>query len=90
MTEELILKLGHDTLQTTALLAAPMLGSALLVGLVVSILQAITQINEATLTFIPKMAIVGIVFIVAAPWMMDVMGHFTIELFENIAVYVRQ
>jgi len=89
MSEELILKLGHDTLRTTALLASPLLLSALVVGLVVSIFQAVTQINEATLTFIPKMVVVGIVLIVAAPWMMDIMNQFTIELFEGIGDMVR-
>ncbi len=89
MSEELILKLGQDTLKTTALLAAPMLISALVVGLVVSIFQAVTQINEATLTFIPKMIVVGIVIVVAAPWMMDTMNQFTIQLFENIGDMVR-
>ena len=89
MGEELILKLGQETLKTTALIAAPMLSGALIVGLIISVIQAITQINEATLTFIPKMAIVGLVFVIAAPWMMDVISTFTVELFGNIAIYVR-
>lgn len=89
MPEELILKLGQDTLRTTAMLAGPMLGGALIIGLVVSVLQAITQINEATLTFIPKIIIVAIVFIIAAPWMLDVLGHFTTELFTGISDMVR-
>lgn len=90
MTEELILHLGQETLKVTAILATPLLGGALIVGLIVSVFQAITQINEATLTFIPKMIVVGLVFVLAAPWMMDVMNTFTVELFENIAEYVRQ
>jgi flagellar biosynthesis protein FliQ len=89
MTEELVLKLGQDAITTTALLAAPLLISALVVGLVVSIFQAITQINEATLTFIPKMIVIFLVIILAGPWMLDVMSHYTIELFENIATMVR-
>ena len=89
MTEELILKIGKDTLTVTAMLAGPMLMSALVVGLVVSILQAITQINEATLTFIPKMAIVAIVFLLTASWMMDIMSVYTVNLFESITMYVR-
>ena len=89
MSEELILKLGQDTLKTTAMLANPMLIGALLVGLVVSILQAITQINEATLTFIPKMIVVAVVFMIAAPWMMDVMNQFTTQLFDGLAEMVR-
>ncbi len=89
MTEELILKLGQDTIRTTAVLASPLLVSALVVGLVVSVFQAVTQINEATLTFIPKMVVVGLVLVLAAPWMMDIMNNFTIELFENIGEMVR-
>ena len=89
MSEELILKLGQETLKTTALLASPLLLSALVVGLIVSVFQAVTQINEATLTFIPKMVVVGVVLVVAAPWMMDVMNHFTVELFENLGDMVR-
>lgn len=89
MSEELILKLGHDTLQTTAMLASPMLIGALVIGLIVSILQAITQINEATLTFIPKMVVVAVVFLIAAPWMMDIMSQFTTQMFEGLADMVR-
>jgi flagellar biosynthetic protein FliQ len=89
MSEELILQLGQETLKTTAMLATPMLLGALLIGLVVSVLQAITQINEATLTFIPKMIVVALIFLIAAPWMLDVMHHFTTGLFENMAEMVR-
>lgn len=89
MSEELVLKLGQETLKVTAMLAAPLLISALVVGLVVSIFQAVTQINEATLTFIPKMIVVGLVLVLAAPWMMDVMNHFTTNLFENLGEMVR-
>jgi flagellar biosynthetic protein FliQ len=90
MTEELIIKLGQDALRTTALLAAPLLISTLVVGLAVSIFQALTQINEATLTFIPKMIVVAVVFVLAGPWMLDVMSTYTTNLFDNIAVMVRE
>jgi flagellar biosynthetic protein FliQ len=89
MSEDLILKLGQDTLKTTALLAGPLLMSALVVGLLVSVFQAVTQINEATLTFIPKMVVVGVVLVIAAPWMLDIMNQFTVQLFENIGDMVR-
>jgi flagellar biosynthetic protein FliQ len=90
MTEELIMKLSRDTLQTTALLSAPILGAALVTGLIVSVIQAITQINESTLTFIPKLIVIGVVILLAGPWMLDVMSHFTIGLFENLATFVRE
>lgn len=90
MTDDLVIRLGQDALRTTAMIAAPLLVSTLLVGLSVSIFQALTQINEATLTFIPKMIIVAVVFLLAGPWMMDVMSTYTINLYENIAVMVRE
>ena len=89
MNEELILKLGQDTLRVTAMVASPMLLGALIIGLIISVFQAVTQINEATLTFIPKMAVVAIVFIISAPWMMDVLANFTTNLFESITQFVR-
>lgn len=90
MTEELIMKLSQDTLRTTAMISAPLLGAALVAGLVVSIFQAITQINEATLTFIPKMIVIGVVILLAGPWMLDILSQFTVNLFENMAVFVRE
>lgn len=89
MGEEVVIKLGQEALKTTAMLSAPLLLSTLVIGLLVSIFQALTQINEATLTFIPKMIVIAIVFVVAGPWMMDVMTNYTINLFENIAEIVR-
>lgn len=90
MNEELIIKLGQDAMRVTAMIAGPMLIATLVIGLIVSIFQALTQINEATLTFIPKMIVVAIVIVVAGPWMMDVMTSYTINLFENIATMVRE
>ena len=90
MTEELVMRLGQDALKTTAMVSAPLLGSALVVGLVVSIFQAITQINEATLTFVPKMIIIGVVIILAGPWMIDIVTTYTTNLFENVAMFVRE
>ena len=90
MTEDLIIHLGQDALRTTAILAAPLLISTLVVGLGVSIFQALTQINEATLTFVPKMIVVAIVIVLAGPWMMDVMSQYTINLFESLPALVRE
>lgn len=90
MTEELIMKLAQDALKITALLSAPILLSTLVIGLVISIFQALTQINEASLSFIPKMIVVGIVIVLAGPWMLDMMSHYTVDLFENIATMVRE
>lgn len=89
MGEDLIYNLGGMALRTTALVAAPLLLSALIIGLMVSVFQAITQINEATLTFIPKIIVVGIVLTIGGPWMVDELSQFTITLMSNIAEYVR-
>jgi flagellar biosynthetic protein FliQ len=90
MTEELIMKLGQDAIRTTAMIASPMLIGALAVGLIISVIQAVTQINEATLTFIPKMIVIFAVILIAGPWMLDIMTNYTVELFENIATMVRE
>jgi flagellar biosynthesis protein FliQ len=90
MNEELILKLSQDALKTTAMLASPLLLSTLVVGLIVSIFQALTQINEATLTFVPKMIVIALIVILAGPWMLDVMTTYTTTLFEGLAVMVRE
>ncbi len=90
MNEDLIIRLGQDALKTTAMLSAPILISTLVIGLLVSVFQALTQINEATLTFIPKMLVVALVIVLAGPWMMDVMTVYTVNLFESIATVVRE
>lgn len=90
MTEEVIMKLAHDALKVTAMMSAPILVSTLVIGLVVSIFQALTQINEASLTFIPKMIVVAIVIVLAGPWMLDLLSHYTVNLFESIATVVRE
>ena len=89
MTEELVIQLGQQAMKTTAMLSAPVLVSTLVVGLIISIFQALTQINEATLTFVPKMIIVALVLVIAGPWMLDLMKTFTFELFTNLPAYVR-
>lgn len=89
MNEDMVYFLGKETLKVAALIATPLLLSSLVIGLLVSIFQAITQINEATLTFIPKIIVIAIVLVLLGPWMIDEMTKFTIELLENIATYVR-
>jgi flagellar biosynthesis protein FliQ len=89
MTSELIITLGQETIKTTLMLAAPLLICALVIGLVVSIFQAVTQINEATLAFIPKIVVICVTLVICAPWMLDVIKKFTINLYENITMYVR-
>lgn len=68
--------------------AGPILIMSMLVGLVIAILQAATQIHEQTLTFVPKLFAIGLTLILLGPWLMDTMNDFTINLFEVIATYV--
>ncbi|MEY4615652.1 MAG: flagellar biosynthetic protein FliQ [Pseudomonadota bacterium] len=90
MNEDIVLRLAQEAIKTTAFVAAPILISTLVIGLVVSIFQALTQINEATLSFIPKMLVVGIVLVLAGPWMLDLLTNYTTDLFEQIAELVRE
>jgi flagellar biosynthetic protein FliQ len=84
MTPELVLDIGQEALWVTALLAAPLLLSALVVGLLVGMVQAATQIQEMTLTFIPKLAVLGLALVVAGSWMLGLITDFTINLIERI------
>lgn len=76
MTEDMVLNIGTEAVKTMILISAPMLIAAMVVGIVVSIFQAITQINEATLTFIPKIVAIVIVLAVSAPWMIKVLENY--------------
>jgi flagellar biosynthetic protein FliQ len=84
MTPESVMTLGQQAIEMTLLLSAPLLISALAIGLVVSIFQAATQINEQTLSFIPKLVGVFAVLIFAGPWMVTMMVDFIRRLFGNI------
>lgn len=89
MTPDAVITLGQETIKTMLLLSAPLLLCALVVGLIVSIFQAVTQINEATLSFIPKIVAIAVVLLICAPWMLDLITKFTTNLYENISTYVR-
>jgi flagellar biosynthetic protein FliQ len=89
MTPEFITGFFFEAVKTAISLSAPMLLAGLAVGLLVSIFQAATSINEMTLTFIPKMLAVAAALIFFFPWMMQTMIVFTTNLFENIMFYVR-
>ncbi len=84
MTPEVVTTIGEQALWVTILLAAPLLGSALAVGLLIGMFQAATQINEMTLSFIPKLLILVIALIVAGPWMLALIINFTRQLMEQI------
>ena len=84
MTPEMVLDVGRDSLWVIALLAAPMLLSALAVGLFVGMIQAATQIQEMTLTFIPKLIVLALALLIAGPWMLGLLTDFTITLISSI------
>ena len=89
MTPEFITGFFFEAIKTAISLSAPMLLAGLAVGLLVSMFQAATSINEMTLTFIPKMLAVALALIFFFPWMMQTMVVFTQNLFENLMFYVR-
>jgi flagellar biosynthetic protein FliQ len=84
MDQGQIMEIGARTMWVTLQISLPVLGVSLVVGLLVSIFQAVTQLQEPTLTFIPKILAVVVVIVVAGPWMMNTMLGFTIELWSGI------
>jgi flagellar biosynthesis protein FliQ len=84
MSPETVMTIGSRALEITLLLAAPLLLVALVTGLIVGAFQAATQINEQTLSFIPKLLAMALAVVVAGPWMLKVMMSYTRELFESI------
>jgi len=84
MTPEMVTELGRQALETTLIVAAPILGVCLVVGLAVSVLQAMTQLNEATLTFVPKVLAVFAAIVMFMPWMLGVLTSFMTQVFLNI------
>lgn len=84
MTPEMVTELGRQAIETTLIVSAPILGLSLVVGLAVSVLQAMTQLNEATLTFVPKVLAVFAAIVLFMPWMMGVLTSFMTQVFLNI------
>ena len=84
MTPETVTTIGQQALWVTMLIAAPMLVSALAVGLLIGMIQAATQINEMTLSFIPKLLVLVISIVVAGPWMLSVIVNYTRQLIQQI------
>jgi flagellar biosynthetic protein FliQ len=89
MTEEMVMQLASDAVRTTIYLAGPMLLAAMVIGIVVSLLQAITQINESTLTFIPKMVAILVVLAVMAPWMLETLTGYASHVLGNAGEWAR-
>lgn len=84
MTPESVMSIGRHAIEITLMIAAPMLLTALVIGLIVSIFQAATQINEATLSFIPKLVGIFVALIIAGPWMLSVMLDYMRGVFTSL------
>lgn len=89
MTPEFVVTLAQEAIKTTMLVSLPLLGLGLVVGLAISIFQAVTQIHEMTLTFVPKILIVLVALLFFANWMLDHLMAFTIQTIEQIPFYIR-
>jgi flagellar biosynthetic protein FliQ len=89
MTPDLVGQIARDATEITLFLSIPILGVGLLVGLLVSLFQAVTQIQEATLIFVPKIVVVFVMILVLSPWMMRKMIFYTEQLIVNIPIYAR-
>ncbi len=88
MTPTTVIEIGRNALEITLLISAPLFIAALVTGLIVSIFQAATQINEATLSFVPKLVAIFITLIVAGPWMITTMTDYMRRLYESIPAMI--
>ncbi len=87
MTDEFVVDICRRAVQVTLMMAGPMLIAGMIIGLIVSVFQATTQINEQTLTFIPKIVAVFITLLFMTPWMIHTMTSFAGEIFSTIATF---
>lgn len=89
MTPEFVIEIGQRAILTTLLVASPLLGFGLLIGLLVSLFQAVTQIQEMTLTFVPKILVVLICLVVFGQWMLNLLLKFTADIFQYLPQYIK-
>jgi flagellar biosynthetic protein FliQ len=89
MTMQQVIDLGQRALQLVVMLSAPVLLAGMATGLAVSLFQAVTSIQEATLTFVPKLLAVFVALVLCMPWMTDLVVRFAVDLFGNLGQYAR-
>ena len=89
MTPDFIIGFAKGAVETTLILALPILGLGMVVGLAVSIFQSVTQIQEMTLTFVPKIIAVMLAMLMFGPWMLNKLTEFTTQVITNIPNYIR-
>lgn len=90
MENEFVVEVVNQAIKVALMLSAPMLIGALVVGILVSIFQAVTQINEQTLSFIPKILVITAALVIFSPWMMETMVTYTQDLFTSIPELIRR
>ena len=88
MTPTTVIEIGRHAVEVTLLISAPLFIAALATGLLISIFQAATSINEATLSFVPKLVVIFMVLILAGPWMIATMTDYMRRLYENIPAMI--
>ncbi|AWI80345.1 flagellar biosynthetic protein FliQ [Parazoarcus communis] len=88
MTPTAVIDLGRQAIEVTLMVSAPLFLAALITGLVISIFQAATQINEMTLSFVPKLIAIFVTLVLAGPWMITLLTDFMRRLFENIPTLI--
>jgi flagellar biosynthetic protein FliQ len=86
--ENIVMGIANEAIFTVLLISAPILGAALLIGLLISILQATTQLQEMTLVFVPKIVVVFVVIIITGPWMLNIITSFTYDLYTSIPQFI--
>lgn len=89
MTPDTVVGLMAETIKITLLISAPMLIVGLVVGVLISLIQAVTQIQEMTLVFVPKIVAVMVTMVAALPWIINLMISFTQNIFANIPAYIK-
>ena len=88
MTPTAVIELGRQAVEVTLLVSAPLFLAALVIGLIISIFQAATQINEMTLSFVPKLVAIFVTLVLAGPWMITVLTDFMRRLIESIPAMI--
>ncbi|MDW8002904.1 MAG: flagellar biosynthesis protein FliQ [Deltaproteobacteria bacterium] len=89
MNQDVVITIFRECLKTTCVISAPLLLGALLTGLIVSILQAATQIHEMTLVFVPKILIIALCLFILSPWISNILVTYTVNIFSSLPTYVR-
>ena len=88
MNQDFVVDVSNQAIRITLMLASPMLGGAVIIGILVSLFQAVTQINEQTLSFIPKILVIVGAIVIFSPWMIDTMTSYTRDLILDIPTLV--